>query len=271
MVTSNISTHPQRHPLVEGFRVQARVVKALLLRELHIRYGRENIGYLWLIGEPMMLATVIGLIHSGHRTEFGTDIRPLPLAVLGYTIFIMFRGIVNRAEGALEGASSLLYHKMVTTFDIMLARALMEWAGTLATLMIMMTGLVLIGQAEPPARPLYLIAAVVCMFWNSFAQSMIVAAASHDNRTVGRLVHTYSYFNIPLSCAFFQVEWIPHPYREYIQWLPLPNIFEMARYGQFRSAKAEYFDSAYLVGWNLALTWIGLIMLNKLRERMHVQ
>ena len=77
-------------------RVQARVVGAVLMRERHTRYGRENVGYLWMFLEPLMLASVIGLLHyeTGH-TAYGTDMKPLPFGVIGYTTFILFRGIVK--------------------------------------------------------------------------------------------------------------------------------------------------------------------------------
>ena len=42
-----------------GFSNQRKVIGALLMRELHTRYGRENVGYLWLILEPMMLAGAV--------------------------------------------------------------------------------------------------------------------------------------------------------------------------------------------------------------------
>ena len=47
------------HEFRRGLSVQLNVIGALLMRELHTRYGRENIGYIWLILEPLTLASVI--------------------------------------------------------------------------------------------------------------------------------------------------------------------------------------------------------------------
>ena len=67
---------------LRSFAVHMRVIGALVLRELHVRYGRENIGYLWMIGEPMLLASVIGSIHAanghGGHTAYGPDVQPVP-------------------------------------------------------------------------------------------------------------------------------------------------------------------------------------------------
>ncbi|MDB5662282.1 MAG: Capsular polysaccharide transport system permease protein [Sphingomonas bacterium] len=269
-----MSSHPLAPPprasFFKALAIQNRVIGALMMRELHTRYGRENIGYLWLIGEPLMLASVIGMLHMNGHTEYGSDIRPLPFTVVGYTLFIMFRGIVNRSEGAIEANAPLLYHRMVTVSDIVFSRALLEAAGTFMAYAVMMVLLSGIGWASLPVRPLYVVAAVGLMFWISLAQSLIITGISHENRTVGRLVHPYSYFMIPLSGAFFQVEWIPQPYREWLLWIPLPHIFELMRYGQFRSADLRYFDGGYVVAFCLVLTWVGLISVKLLRKRIHL-
>jgi len=256
--------------LRQAFRTQRRVVGALILRELHTRYGRENIGYLWLIGEPLTLASVMALLHSTGHTQYGSDIKPLPMVVLGYTTLIMFRTIVNRSAGTLDANAPLLYHRMVTVFDIVIARALLEAAGTFLAYTVLMALLVGVGLTSMPARPLALIAAVALMFWFSWAHSLIITAVSHHNRTMERLIHPYTYFMIPLSAAFFQVEWIPHPYREWLLWVPLPHIFELARYGQFQSANLRYFSGSYIVASCMVLTWVGLLTVRANRAKIHL-
>ncbi|UAK26449.1 ABC transporter permease [Sphingomonas nostoxanthinifaciens] len=251
--------------------MQCRVIGALILRELHTRYGRENVGYLWLFAEPMLLATVIGLMHKGAgHTAYGADIKPLPFAVIGYTTYILFRGIVNRSEGSFEGNASLLYHRMVTVLDVTMARCLLEFAACFLTMAVMMGFLVATGLADPPARPLVVLAAWGLMFWYSTGQALLITAISYENRTVGRLVHPYSYFMAGLSGAFFQMEWLPHPFRDWLGWLPITSIFEMVRYGQFQSAKLQYCYTEYLIGACLLLTWIGMVALTNMRNRIHL-
>jgi capsular polysaccharide transport system permease protein len=270
-MTSTAMTARQRGSFFTGLVIQCRVIKAVLLRELHTRYGRENIGYLWLIGEPMLLASVMAMMrHSGH-TEYGSDMKPLPFTVLGYTTFIMFRGIVNRSEGVVEAYSTLLYHSMVTLFDIVLARALLEAAGTFMTYIFLMALLWGLGLVAPPARPLYLLLGIASMFWVAWGQGMIITGGTYNNRTLERLTHPYAYFMIPLSCAWIQVVWIPEPYRSLLLWLPLPHVFELVRYGQFKSANLNYFDGFYLVTFCLVQTWIGLVLLSRCRKKMHLR
>lgn len=258
-------------PLYDAFQTQMRVIGALIMRELHTRFGRENIGYLWLIAEPMMLASVIGSLHmSGGHSAYGSDIQPLPFTIVGYTTFIVFRGIVNRAEGAIEVNAPLLYHHMVTIVDIVLSRAVIEVAGCLlayAILTIILTGL---GLSQFPVRPIYTILAFMYISWVSIFHALIITAISHDNRTVGRLVHPYAYFMIPLSGAFFRMAWVPEPYRSLLLWSPLPHVLEIARYGQFRDADLKYVDFVYLTGVCMFFTWVGLTLVDLLRKKVHL-
>jgi capsular polysaccharide transport system permease protein len=268
---ATMSPAPRARPtFFQSVSLQFTVIGALLMRELHTRYGRENVGYLWVIGEPLMLASCIALIHAGQPTHYGGDMAAVPFAVLGYTVFILFRGIFNRAEGALETNSPLLYHKMVTVFDIMISRALLELFGMAISLVVLSALLISIGLADWPPRPLWLMLGVFFLFWMSFGLALIIVSVTHDNRTLGRMVHPVSYILMPLSGAFYRVQWIPETYRQYLEWFPLPQVFEMCRYGFFESGNDDYFSVPYLLGCCLVLSYVGLVSIKIVRGKVHM-
>jgi capsular polysaccharide transport system permease protein len=265
------TTAAPRGSFLNALTVQTRVIGALILRELHTRYGRENVGYLWMFLEPMLLATVIGLLHyeTGH-TAYGGDIKPLPFGVIGYTTFILFRGIVNRAEGAIEANAPLLYHRSVTVLDIILARAMLEFAAIFSTFAIIMTLIVFTGLADPPARPLYVILGWVLMWFYCLGHSLVITAFTYERRTLGRFVHPYSYFMTGLSGAFYQMSWLPSGVRTYAAWLPTTTIFETVRYGWFESAKDDYCYYGYAIAFCMISIWIGLVAVRRTRDRIHL-
>ena len=271
MSTSSLGAPPAARSFLAALRVQMRVLGALILRELHTRYGRENVGYLWMFLEPMMLASVIGLLHyeTGH-TAYGVDLKPLPFGVLGYTVFILFRGIVNRAEGMIEANAPLLYHRSVTVLDLVFARAVLEFASVFMTFVVIMTLIVSVGLADPPARPLYLMLGWFFMWWYCLGHSLLITAITYENRTLGRLVHPYTYFMTGLSGAFYQMKWLPEGVRDWAEWLPTTTIFETARYGYFDSCTDEYAFYGYTSGVCLVSTWIGLILVRRMRDKIHL-
>jgi len=252
------------------FAVQRRVVGALVLRELHTRYGRENIGYLWLILEPLLLAAAIALIHSRSATHYGSDMKPVPFTLLGYCNFMMFRSIINRAEGALEGNVTLLYHRPVTILDVMVARALLEAAGTVFAFALLMGIALATGMAEPPERPEYVVLGIGALFSLCLGLSMVVVAVTHDNRTAGRLVHPITYVMLPLSGCFVALQWLPPGARRVFELVPLSHVFELLRYGWFRSARPDYIDGWYLAAWIGGAMLAGLLAISTLRSRIHM-
>jgi capsular polysaccharide transport system permease protein len=266
------NAHPRSQPesLLSSLRTQANVIGALLMRELHTRYGRENVGYLWMFLEPMTLASAVSVLHAGQKTHYGSDIQMVPFAMLGYSLFIMLRGMITRAEGALESNRPLLYHRSVTIFDMLFARALLEGAGTFVTYLVLITFAVIFDIAEFPARPLDIIIGSGLMFWFSFSVSMLICALTHENRLAGRLVHPIMYISMPLSGAFFQLSWIPEPYQSWLWWSPLMQIFEELRYGQFDSAPDKFVNLPYIVAWCLVMTWGGLVSIKIVRRHVHL-
>ncbi|MDG2515870.1 ABC transporter permease [Sphingobium yanoikuyae] len=257
--------------LFSGLAKQGLVINALALRELQQRYGRANIGYLWVIVEPLMLASVVTMIHSfvSHGAPAG-DISPFTFTLTGYTIFIIFRNSFTRSDGVLHQYSSLLYHNMITPFDIMLAKSIVETIGCISALAVLQTFGVILGIAQFPARPIYLIGAIMLFSWWSFAWCLLAAAYTFHSPFLERLVHPASYFAMPLSGAFFTVSLLPAWARPYVTWNPMVPVFELARYGQFVSSPDRYTQVGFVVAANCFFTYWGLLAIRRVRRDIHV-
>jgi capsular polysaccharide transport system permease protein len=256
---------------LDGITAQAAVLRALVLRELQARFGRDNIGYLWMVAEPMMLASVITLLHS--VAHYGLDVpgmSPYTFTLTGYCLFIIFRNTFNRAESAVRQSEALLYHNMIKPFDIMLSKAIVETTGCISALIVLQTIGIMLGQAELPAHPLYLFAAIFLIAWFTFALSLIIAAYTYHGHVLGRLVHPISYLSFPLSGAFVTMTFLPVWARPIMAWNPMMAIFEMARFGQFSGASPDYMYGTYVVAICVALTYWGLISIRQLRAKIHV-
>jgi capsular polysaccharide transport system permease protein len=266
-MTQISSAQPRRASIGECLAIQARVIGAVIMRELHTRYGRDNIGYLWIIAEPLMLGSIISVLHSGSKES---GINAVAFTVVGYCNFIMFRGIVNRAEGTIHSNLPLLYHRMVTILDITFGRALLEAAGTISAFTILLTFSISLGYVGFPERPLYLAAGIGYIFWFSLALSMIIVGGTHDRTFWERMVHPFTYFMIPLSGAFYMVAWIPAKYRYYLLFNPFPHMFEIVRYGVFPSANLEYVNFEYITAACAILTLIGLFAMRTVKSRIHL-
>ena len=255
--------------LRQGLASQANVIGALVMRELHTRYGRENIGYMWMLLEPALLASSVAVLHTGQRPH-GSDLAPVGFAICGYCTFIIFRSIITRAESTLEANKPLLFHSFVTIFDMIAARVVLESLSTLATLVILLSGACALGLATPPARLLIMMEAIGLLIWFSFAVAMPVCAATYVSKAVAKFVHPLMYILMPISGAFFLLSWIPQPYRGWLSWSPLAQIFEMVHTGEFESVQSSFYSPMYIIGWCLGLTLIGLLSLRIVRRHVHL-
>jgi capsular polysaccharide transport system permease protein len=256
--------------LSDSLRVQSNVIGALILRELHTRFGRQNIGYLWLFAEPLLLAFAVALLHSQSHLPVAGGVMSIPFAIAGYTLFIMFRSMVSRAETMLEANRPLLNHRQVTILDMAVARALLELASTAVVLVLLLTAAWMVGLANPPADFVAVAAAVVLLGWFSFALSMVVIALGHESPMAGRLVHPLLYLSMPLSGAFFAMPWLPAGLRDMAAWIPTVPIFELMRFGLFAGYPDADAGLAYPVATCAALTLIGLAGLRLLRPRVQI-
>jgi capsular polysaccharide transport system permease protein len=254
----------------QSLRIQANVVGALIMRELHTRFGRDNIGYLWLFGEPLLLAVAVGALHAQQHVPIVGNVRSVPFAFGGYTLFIMFRSMVSRAETLLEANRPLLNHRQVTLFDMLLARALLEVASTIAVLTFLLFAACLAGFADVPPEPMKVLGAIGLLAWFSFALSMIVTLLSHESPMVGRLVHPLLYLSMPLSGAFFTMAWMSESLRAMLAWVPMVPIFELFRTGLFDGYDERYAMLAYPVTCCAVLTAIGLAGLRAMRSRVQI-
>lgn len=257
--------------LLKGLAVQGAVVKALLLRDLQARYGRHNIGYLWVIGEPLLLASVITLLHTlATHGESSHGIAPFTFILIGYCLFMVFRSATTRSDGVLHASETLLYHRMISPLDVMLAQAILDFLAAISALILLQTLGIAFGLSEFPARPIYLVGALLLMGWFSFSISLLVATYSYRSPLVERLVHPMTYFTGPLSGAMFSMSFLPSSVRGYMAWNPMMSIFEMARYGEFQHASDDWIFARYVIAVTAFLTFWGLIEIRRVRREMHV-
>ncbi len=253
---------------------RANIVGALTMREILTRYGRKNIGFLWLIGEPILFAMGIIGIRSLIYHEQGLGTHGLPLVTFlmtGYMPFIMFRHITSRSIHCIRANQPLLYHRQVKLLDVFVARYILEIAGVIAAFAFGSALFIAFGLMELPADLPLVYAGWFYAIWFSIGFALVVGPASELSEVVDRIYQPFSYFLVVLSGCFYMAAWLPPALREYALYNPMLHFFEMIRYGWFGDPVHAYYDVGYLTGWCLTLTFGGLIMISLTRTRMAIE
>ncbi len=69
------STAPADQPTIwHSLHIARRVIGALLRREMLTRYGRHNIGFLWLFVEPMIFTIGVTILWTATKSVHGSDL-----------------------------------------------------------------------------------------------------------------------------------------------------------------------------------------------------
>lgn len=256
-------THPAPPGLgrtfFEQLMVQRRVIGALLMREMLTRYGRRNIGFLWLFAEPMMVTVIIAAIWTARGLHQYSNIPIVAFAITGYSGIQLWRNMSRRCIDAIEPNKSLLRHRPVKMLDIYLARMLLEVVGTTTSFTLLcVLFLTFSNQISPPEDILEVVFAWGLFAWLSMGLSITLGALSELTSLVTKFWPPLIYIFYPLSGAMFLVDALPHGMKEFVLYIPFVHANEMLRDGFFGSQFVAHYDVSYLVGWCLGLCILGL-------------
>lgn len=260
---------PPRETLKSGWAVQARSIHALILRNLMLRYGRDNIGFLWVVLEPMILTAGVMIIWS----LLGSDkqgIKMVELVLTGYMPLTLWRHMTNSCVTLFRSNSSLLYHRRVSLFDIVAARLSLEFIGTTAALLIVCSALNIAGLAGDIQRYDLFILGWLMMAWISGGAGLVVAAATEVSETWERFVQPVQYLMIPISGAFFLVDWLPGWAQQLILYHPLVHCYEAFRAGFFGEAIVTNYDVGYFSLCAVAMIFAGILSVAAVRRRVQL-
>lgn len=256
--------------LQTGWRIQTRVIRALMIRELITRFGRENIGFLWMMVEPLLFAVLVGVMWTIlGASEHGINV--VAFVVTGYLPLTLFRHAVARSVKAFSVNGSLLYHRQIKVLDFILVRFIIEMIGGMMAYVFIGIVLIALGYFPVPANLLYVISGwlLYCLF--TFSLCLILAPLSEVSEVLEKFIPVTTYVMIPLSGTFNMMEWLTPGIREILYWSPPVNAMEMMRYGVFGDQVTPYFDPWVPIGVSLVLLPIGLALCRRVRRNLVVE
>ena len=249
-----------RPPSLWGsLRINRRIVGALLVREMLTRYGRHNIGFLWLFVEPMLFTLGVTALWTATKSVHGSDLPIVAFALTGYSSVLLWRNMPGRCIGALWANVSLMYHRNIKVLDVYLARLLLEFGGATISFAVLAIVFITVGILALPEDFLEVVAGWLMLAWFGAALAIFLGALSHHSELVDKLWHPASYLLFPLSGAAFLVDALPKAAQEAVLYIPTVHGVEIVREGWFGSQARAHYDVAYSLTFNLVLSVCGLL------------
>src|SRR3984885_8088544 len=219
--------------LLSALRIQRRVLHALMMREIITRFGRENLGVLWLVAEPMLFTLGVTTLWTAAGLHHGSPIPIVAFAVTGYSSVLMWRNSASRASSAVAQNKPLLYHRNVQVIDVLLTRTILEIGGATASFIFLTLLFAYIGWMPMPVDLLKVVLGWVMLAWFGASLALLIGAGTAFSEVVERLWHPAAYLLFPLSGAGFMVDWLPPGLQKFVLLLPMVHGTEILREGYF--------------------------------------
>ncbi|WP_425069219.1 ABC transporter permease [Reyranella sp.] len=238
-------------------------------RDLMMRYGRDNIGFAWAILEPMILTCGVMIIWSVSGPS-RNGIKVVEIVLTGYMPLTLWRHLTGPVVNMFRSSSALLYHRRVTLFDLVTARQALEFIATTTALFVVWSVLNIAGLVGDIARWDLFLLGWFMMAAIGAAFGAMLAAVTELTETIERFVQPFQYLNIPISGAFFMVDWLPSWGQQVALYHPLVHCYEVFRAGFFGDALVTHYDLAYFAQCAFVVAFVGILSVAGVRKRVRL-
>ncbi len=253
-----------------GFSVQLGVLRALLVRDALMRFGHENLGFFWVILEPLMFTMGVAAVWTVINRVHG-EVSTVTFALTGYIMLTLFRHVIGNCLRILRRNLGLRFHVNVKPLDIYTARVLLESLGCLAAFYVAYLPLSVLGVIDPMRDPLLAMGGYGLQVWFCYSFGLILAALSEFSEVAERILPVTTYLTLPLTGVFSMQAWLPAKARDILAWSPMVNTVEMFRAGMFSTDVTTVWDAWFVVWWCFAQTVIGLLLFDYVRRRVDME
>ncbi len=275
VVLSERASRPHREPrpppgFLERLRIQRRVVHALIIRETRTRFGDSKLGYGWALLEPiahiLMLSLVFAVLMRG-RPPIGEE-----FFIFYYTGIIPYHMFVHTSSSmtyAIASNGSLLQLPLVGTFDVLMARGLLELLTDTLVAALLLAGFGALGLGTLP-QDFAGVSASLLVVWLlgcgcGFLNAVINAFAKSWDKIWAQLTRLL-YF---CSGIFYVPGMMPEWIRDILAWNPVLHAVDWFRSSFFREYEPHWLDRSYLLTFAVVTLLAGLGLERGLQRRLY--
>jgi len=257
--------------LSKGWDIQVRVIGALMLRELTTRFGRENIGFLWIMVEPLLFAVLVALAWRALKgpLDYGVDI--VAFVVSGYLPLVFYRSTISRAVSSFTANGGLMYHRQIKILDLLIVRFIIELIGHMMAFLFIALTLIALGFFPVPHDMGFVMLGWAYYALFTLSVALVVAPLSEMSEVVEKIVPVTSYLMVPFSGAFFLVGSLSAKAAAVVLYSPPVHGMEMIRYGIFGPSIDPQFDILYPLTFCLPCMALGLLLCRLVRKNLAVE
>lgn len=128
------------------WQIHRAVIFALLMREIKTRFGGRWMGFLWVLGEPMLQVALLMLIQIMVRGRITRESYAFAIfLVVAYVPFKVCTGLWTQLMNGAKSNLGLFNYRQVKPFDTLVARTILECAIDVFVLIVLLSILAWLG------------------------------------------------------------------------------------------------------------------------------
>jgi capsular polysaccharide transport system permease protein len=256
--------------LFAAMQTQWRVIYALIIRETRTRFGDSSLGYGWALLEPtlhiVMLSLVFAVLMHG-RPPIGTQ-----FFIFYYTGIIPYHIFVHSSSAmtyAVTANGSLLQLPVVGTFDVIMARGLLELVTDILVAGILLAGFGAIGWGALPYDLGGLAAATTAVWVLGCGFGFINAVVNVFVKSWDKIWAQLTRILYFCSGIFYVPGMMPDWIRDRLAWNPVLHAVDWFRAAFFADYMPHWLDRSYLLAVAGAVLLAGLTLERALRRHLY--
>lgn len=261
-------TYRRASTFPEQLNLTVRVWVALVLRESKTRFGRNKLGFLWALIEPLAYVAIFLVVRGGlrDRVPFGQDISLFLIS--GMLTYRTFNAIASRGLGAIVSNLALIAYPPVKPLDVIMARVILEtltmyvvWVITLSLLSAFVEGDVVTNHARLAAA----LAGVAYLGLSVATLNGVLAVLWPTWERIWGLSRLPIFFT---SGIFFLPGAMPPTMQTIIAWNPVMHSVEWVRSAIYLTYD-PLLSIPYLLGFSTIALCIALVLERSYRYLMY--
>jgi capsular polysaccharide transport system permease protein len=259
-----------RPPIFAALQTQLRVIYALMIRETRTRLADSKLGYGWALLEPvlhiLMLSLVFAVMMRG-RPPIGDK-----FFIFYYTGIIPYHLFVHTSSSMTNAVSSnapLLQLPLVSTFDVIIARGLVEVLTDLMVAIILLAGFFAVGIGLLPHDLPALSASVVAVSLFGCGVGLINAVINAFFKSWDKIWAQLTRTLYFCSGIFYVPGMMPDWIRDILAWNPILHAVDWFRSSFFPEYEPHWLDRSYLAIVAAVSVAAGLCLERGLRRHLY--
>lgn len=255
------------HHMLQGLTVQRRVIKALILREVHTIYGDTMLGYLWVL---IQSAFGIGVFWGMRVFLHAQDPHGMPVAVfliIGFGVWSVVSSCISKCMNAVRSNLPLLTFPQVTELDVMLGRVIVICVTQLLVTIILLSAAAAMGITVTlySAGLLLFCMALIPAF--GLGCGALLSALAVFIPALERIVPLVMRLLFFVSGVFFSVTSFSKDIADILTYNPILQLVELTRCALSFSYPRDGLSLSYIAVVSLCVLALGLLLERYVRSR----